>query len=70
MAEPGRLWSIGFILKNNYMPSREIEIKVKIERAEALQTFLEFLQSHDCGAIERNYVGYPFLLLFPERQQS
>lgn len=27
---------------------------------------ISFLQKLDCGKITRNYVGYPFLILFPE----
>ncbi len=27
---------------------------------------VEFLKEHNCGKIEKNYVGYPFLILFPE----
>jgi len=28
---------------------------------------IEFLKKHNCGRIERNYVGYPFKLLFPSK---
>ncbi len=27
---------------------------------------IEFLKSHNIGKIERNYLGYPFQLLFPD----
>jgi len=30
---------------------------------------VRFLREHGCVSIERNYQGYPFLLLFPDRAQ-
>ena len=30
------------------------------------EEMVEFLKNLDCGKIERNYVGYPFQLLFPD----
>ena len=31
-----------------------------------IKEMIEFLKTHDCGKIEKNDVGYPFMLLFPE----
>jgi len=45
----------------------EIEYKTKAKKkpAEITKKMIEFLKKHNCGRIERNYVGYPFQLLFP-----
>lgn len=46
----------------------EIEYKDKTKRkpAEITEEMIGFLREHHCGKIERNYVGYPFQLLFPK----
>jgi len=47
----------------------EIEYKGEDEEVEPKNTteeMVNFLKDVGCGKIERNYVGYPFQLLFPE----
>lgn len=47
----------------------EIEYIGKDEKADPkkiTEEMINFLKKTDCGKITRNYVGYPFLLLFPE----
>ena len=47
----------------------EIEYKGKDEQVDPktiTQEMIKFLKDINCGKIERNYVGYPFQLLFPE----
>jgi len=38
----------------------------KVDPEKITRGMIDFLKSVGCGKIERNYVGYPFLLLFPE----
>ena len=38
----------------------------KADPKEITREMVEFLKKIGCGKITRNYVGYPFLLLFPE----
>jgi adenylate cyclase class 2 len=46
----------------------EIEFcgKEKTEPKKVINQMISFLKSIECGAIKRNYVGYPFQLLFPK----
>jgi adenylate cyclase class IV len=47
----------------------EIEYKGKEEKADPAKItkeMINFLKDIGCGKIERNYVGYPFQLLFPD----
>jgi predicted adenylyl cyclase CyaB len=47
----------------------EIEYKGKdgeVDPNVITKEMIDFLKAIDCGKIERNYVGYPFQLLFPE----
>jgi adenylate cyclase class 2 len=47
----------------------EIEYKGKwgkIKPRDVTNEMINFLKSFDCGKISRNYVGYPFQLLFPK----
>lgn len=37
-----------------------------IEPKKITQEMIRFLKNFDCGQIKRNYVGYPFQLMFPE----
>ncbi len=48
-----------------------VEIEYKGEdtnkkHSEITKEMIDFLKSHDVGEIYRNYVGYPFQLLFPD----
>lgn len=38
----------------------------KVDPKKITEEMVNFLKSVGCGQIRRNYVGYPFLLLFPE----
>ena len=38
----------------------------KIDPKAMTEEMINFLKKVGCGKITRNYVGYPFLLLFPE----
>jgi len=40
--------------------------KQNVNPEKITKEMMAFLKSIDCGTIERNYVGYPFQLLFPE----
>ncbi len=47
----------------------EVEFKGKINNRkpeDICDEMVGFLKSHGCGKITRNFVGYPFQLLFPE----
>lgn len=47
----------------------EIEYKGKVGHQKPkiiTQNMIKFLKKFDCGKIKRNYVGYPFQLLFPK----
>jgi adenylate cyclase class 2 len=47
----------------------EIEFKGKLGKrkpAEITKEMIKFLKYLNCGKIQRNYVGYPFQLLFPK----
>jgi len=46
----------------------EIEYKgsENVNPKEETDKMVNFLKSLDCGKIERNYLGYPFQLLFPD----
>ena len=53
------------------MANNNIEIEYigkdnKVDPKKITEEMIEFLKKIDCGKITRNYVGYPFLLLFPE----
>jgi len=37
-----------------------------IEPKKVTQEMIGFLKNLDCGKIKRNYVGYPFQLMFPD----
>jgi len=38
----------------------------KVDPEKITEEMVNFLKSIGCGKIKRNYVGYPFQLLFPE----
>jgi adenylate cyclase class 2 len=47
----------------------EIEFKGKLGKSkpgEITKEMIEFLKKFNCGTISRNYVGYPFQLMFPD----
>jgi predicted adenylyl cyclase CyaB len=46
----------------------EIEYKgrKKVDPEKMHDVMVEFLKQHNCGKIELNYQGYPFLLMFPK----
>ncbi len=39
--------------------------KENVDPVAITETMISFLKKQDCGIIKRNYVGYPFQLLFP-----
>lgn len=47
----------------------EIEFEGKTNKTarEITNKMIEFLKSMKCGKIEKNYQGYPFMLLFPKK---
>jgi predicted adenylyl cyclase CyaB len=51
----------------------EIEYKGKLGKhkpEEITKDMIKFLKDIDCGKIYRNYVGYPFQLLFPKEVKT
>jgi adenylate cyclase, class 2 len=46
----------------------EIEYKaaVEVDPKKATDDMIKLLKTAGCGKIERNYVGYPFMLLYPQ----
>ena len=44
----------------------EYKGKQKVDVKEITAEMIAFLKQHDCGKIELNNGGYPYMLLFPE----
>jgi len=62
-------WEIAIDSIKNLGDFVEIEYKGKDKDkkpAEITQEMVNFLKKIDCGEIKRNYLGYPFQLLFPK----
>lgn len=56
------------LVKNlgNFVEIEYIGNDKKVEPHKITNEMIDFLKNIDCGAIKRNYVGYPFQLMFPE----
>ncbi len=52
--------NLGDFVEIEYMGEEE-----NFEPKKITEEMISFLKKIDCGKIERNYLGYPFLLLFP-----
>lgn len=52
--------SLGDFVEIEYMGKDE-----KVNPKKVTAEMVNFLKQVDCGKITRNYVGYPFLMLFP-----
>lgn len=50
----------------NFVEIEYIGKDEKVNPKKITEEMINFLKSLGCGKIKRNYVGYPFLLLFPE----
>jgi len=55
-----RVLRLGDFIEIEYKGSTNVDPKEEIDK------MIEFLKSLGCGKIERNYLGYPFQLMFPD----